>query len=63
LCDSEDNNDDLQLVDVPNTAGPHHAHGKLHHHHHNENALLKTWSDETNVNNQRMETLESPDKV
>lgn len=70
LCDSEDNNDDLEQVDVPNTAGAHHNHGKLHHHHHNDNALFKAWGtgedeeeEEDRMNHNRMETLESPDKV
>ena len=71
LCDSEDNNDDLEQVDVPNIPGSHHHHGKLHHHHHNDNALLKGWVDNEEQEedghyengNMRMETLESPDKV
>lgn len=64
LCDSEDNNYDLEQVDVPSTGNSHHHnHGKLHHHHHNDNALLKAWGADEELANHRMETLESPDKV
>ncbi len=67
LCDSEDNNDDLEQVDVPSTGNGHnHNHGKLHHHHHNDNALLKAWGAddaEEEFANHRLETLESPEKV
>ena len=46
LCDSEDNNDDLEQVDVPKTTNHHHHAGKPHHHHHNNNALMKAWGGE-----------------